>query len=159
MRDSLQKATERFDTTLGVTFPKPQFDPVKLPADITTLSSEQLAEKFSNLTAWADYVSSQFAIAVIEERNAEKKLDYLKNRLLVTKMGASARGDRVTLIKAQVAIDPDVYDLDQEYEDKYAYRKMVEMLLDNHTRDLALVSREITRRGSEQRSLRTNWGQ
>ncbi len=63
-------------------------------------------------------------------------------------MGASAKGERVTTVKAEIAVHQDVIDLDNDYEEKYAYRKLVEMLLNNHERDLQLVSREITRRNS-----------
>ena len=73
-------------------------------------------------------------------------------------MGAAARGERITLVKAQISIDPKIQELSQAYEEKYAYRKLVEMILNNHERDLSLVSREITRRGSDQRALRKDWG-
>lgn len=149
-------ALRKFDE-IGLSFSKPALSQVEMPADITMLSSEQLAEKFTALTAWADYIASQLAVAQIEERNALRKLDFLENKLLVSKMGTAARGERITLVKAQIAIDQDVVDLSQEYEEKYAYRKMVEMLLNNHERDLSLVSREITRRGSDQRAMRKDW--
>jgi hypothetical protein len=45
--------------------------------------------------------------------------------------------------------------LAQSYEDAYAYRKLLEMADHNHERDIALVSREITRRGNENRGTRT----
>ncbi len=143
---------------LGLTFNKPEIEQVKLPADITLLSSEQLAEKFTALTAWADYIASQLALAQIDERDAQRKMDYAENKLLVTKMGNAARGERVTLVKAQVSVDDNVVALSQRYEEKYAYRKLMEMLLNNHERDLTLVSREITRRGSDQRAMRKDWG-
>jgi hypothetical protein len=66
-------------------------------------------------------------------------------------MGSQAKGERITAIKAEVSIHADVVALDNDYEEKYAYRKLVEMLLTNHERDLALVSREITRRSNNYR--------
>ena len=142
---------------LGLSIQKPTMDVGSLPSDITLLSSEQLGEKFTVLTAWADYASSQLAIAQIEERAAQKKLDLLENRLLVNKMGAAVKGERVTLVKAQIAIDQDVQDLSMDYEEKYAYRKLVEMMLSNYERDIALVSRELTRRSNDLRSTRKEW--
>jgi hypothetical protein len=129
-----------------------------MPADITTLSSEQLAEKFSQLTAWADYIASQLAIAQIDERAATRQLDVMENKLLVAKMAMATRGDRITLVKAQVSVDERVLDLAQILEEKYQYRKLVEMLLSNHERDLTLVSREITRRTNDQRAFRKDYG-
>lgn len=142
---------------LGVTIKKPTMEVGHLPADITTLSSEELGEKFTVLTAWADYASSQLAIAQIEERAAQRKLDLLENKLLVTKLGNAVKGERVTLVKAQIAIDQDVVDLTLEYDEKYTYRKLVEMLLNNYERDIALVSRELTRRSNDLRSTRKEW--
>jgi len=149
-------ALEKF-MDFGLEFQKPTLSQVEMPSDITLLSSEQLAEKFTALTAWADYIASQLAIAQIEERAALRAMDLAENRLLVTSMGNAARGERITLVKAQVSINDKIVALSQEYEEKYAYRKLVEMLLSNHERDLSLVSREITRRGSDQRAMRKDW--
>jgi hypothetical protein len=142
----------------GLEFSKPDLSQVQMPADITMLSSEQLAEKFSQLTAWADYIASELAFATIAERAATRQLDVAENTLLVQKMGTAARGERITLVKAQVTIDPKVQELAQILEEKYQYRKLVEMLLSNHERDLSLVSREITRRTNDQRAVRKDYG-
>lgn len=142
----------------GLDFTKPELDQVKMPADITMLSSEQLAEKFTQLTAWADYIASQVAVAQIEERAAQRQLDVMENKLLVEKMAQPVRGERITLVKAQVSVDDRVLALAQTAEEKYQYRKLVEMLLSNHERDLSLVSREITRRTNDQRANRKDYG-
>lgn len=130
----------------GMNVPKPSYDLIVLPPDITLLSSEQLAEMFTILTGWADYTSSQLAQAQITERAAQRALDLKVNRLMVEKMGAAVKGDKVTLIRAQIAIDDNVLKLEDSLEERYAYRKMVEMMLSNQERDITLVSREITRR-------------
>ena len=130
----------------GLSLPKPAYNQAILPPDITELSSEQLAEMFTILTGWADYMSSQLVQAQLAERNAQVKLDRLTNRLMVEKMGAATKADKVTLIKAQIHNDPDVLDLEDAYEEKYAYRKILEMMLTNQERDITLVSREISRR-------------
>jgi hypothetical protein len=142
---------------LGLTIQKPDMEIIKLPADITTLSSEQVGEKFTVLTAWADYAASTLTMAQLDERTSQRKLDLLENKLLVQKMGTAIKGERITLVKAQIAIDQDVQDLALEFEEKYAYRKLVEMMLSNYERDLSLVSRELTRRSNDLRSTRTNW--
>jgi hypothetical protein len=128
-----------------------------LPSDITMLTSEQLGEKFTVLTAWADYAASQLAVAQIEERTIQRKLDFLENKMLVQRMGSAVKGERITLVKAQIAVEPEIQDLSIEYEEKYAYRKLVEMMLTNYERDIALVSRELTRRSNDLRSTRKEW--
>jgi hypothetical protein len=142
----------------GLEFSKPNLEQVVMPSDITMLSSEQLAEKFTHLTAWADYIASQLAVATIEERSAQRQLDVMENKILVQKMATPVRGERITLVKAQVSVDERVLDLAQILEEKYQYRKLVEMMLSNHERDLQLVSREITRRTSDQRANRKDYG-
>jgi hypothetical protein len=149
-------ALDKFNQ-IGIHFDKKLAEKVDLPNDITTLSSEQLAEMFTKLTAWADYIASQHALSIIEERAAQRVLDYTENSLLVKRFGTT-KGERITFVKAQISVEPEVVQLAQEYEEKYAYRKLVEMLLNNHERDLMLVSREITRRTSDQRANRKDWG-
>lgn len=135
----------------GLVFERPEGEQVSLPNDITDISSEELGTLFTKLTAWTDYISSQLALAQLEERSALRKKDFTENTMLVKRMGAQVKGERITAVKAEVLIHPEVVALDNLYEEKYAYRKLVEMLLTNHERDLSLVSREITRRSNDSR--------
>ena len=137
---------------------QPKYEMVKLPPDITVLSSEQLAEMFTVLTGWADYIATQLAVAQINERTLEKKLDRKVASLLVEKMGAKEKGDRVTLVKAQISMDEDVQNLEDKHHQAYVQRKAWEVMLSNQERDTTLVSREITRRTSDQRSFRKDYG-
>jgi hypothetical protein len=150
-------ALEKFEDW-GITFRRPMGEQVTLPEDITNVSSEELGELFTRITAWTDYISSQLVMAQLEERNSLRKKDMLENTLLIKRMGAHTKGERVTTVKAEIAVHPDVVSLDDDYEQKYAYRKLVEMLLNNHERDLQLVSREITRRSNDLRATRKEYG-
>jgi hypothetical protein len=142
----------------GLKFNKPGDSQVELPQDITTLSSDKLGELFTQLTAWTDYIASQMVHAQLEERAAQKSLEYNENIMLVKRMGAGVRGERITTVKAEIAVDEKIVALSNQYEEKYAYRKLLEMLFNNHERDLALVSREITRRSNDLRSTRKEYG-
>lgn len=142
----------------GLHFHKPSNEQVVLPADITDVTSEELGELFTKLTAWTDYIASQKVMAELEERAALKKKDFTENTMLIRRMGASVKGERITAVKAEISINPELVALENDYEEKYAYRKLVEMLLNNHERDLQLVSREITRRSNDQRSIRKEYG-
>jgi hypothetical protein len=130
----------------GRDLPKPAYDQAVLPPDITELSSEQLAEMFTILTGWADYMSSQLVQAQLAERDALRKAEFAESKALVRLTTGSPKGTTVSLIKAQIDIDPDIQDLRDKYEEKYAYRKILEMMLNNQERDITLVSREISRR-------------
>lgn len=142
----------------GITFEKPSEDTVVLPDDITSIPSEALGELFTKLVAWTDYIASQKVMAELDERSAKRKLDFAENTLLVKRMGSQTKGERITTVKAEISIDPEIVALDNEHETKYAYRRYVEMLLNNHERDLSLVSREITRRANDLRSTRKEYG-
>lgn len=135
----------------NLTFHKPAGEQVQLPSDITSIDSEELGELFTRLTAWTDYINSQLTMAQLEERAALKKKEFTENTMLVRRMGAQVKGERITAVKAEISVNEEVVKLDNDYEEKYAYRKLVEMLLTNHERDLSLVSREITRRSNEYR--------
>jgi hypothetical protein len=135
----------------GLELPKPVYDQAILPPDITELSSEQLAEMFTILTGWADYMSSQLVQAQLAERDALRKTEFAESKALVRLTTGSPKGTTVSLIKAQIDVDPDIVELRDKYEEKYAYRKILEMMVNNQERDITLVSREITRRTNESR--------
>ena len=135
----------------GLSLPKPTYEQVKLPPDITSLSSDQLAEMFTVLTGWADFFATRFTQAQIDEKVAEKTLERKVAQLTVEKMGSATKADKVTLIKAQIACDPDVQDLEEKHHQAYAMRKAWEVMLNNQERDITLVSREISRRAAEQK--------
>lgn len=130
----------------NIELPKPAYDQAVLPPDITELSSEQLAEMFTILTGWADYMASQLVQAQIAERDALRKAEFAESKALVNKTVGAPKGTTVTLIKAQIDIDPEIVSLRDYYEERYAYRKILEMMLNNQERDITLVSREISRR-------------
>lgn len=130
----------------AIDLPKPAYNQAVLPPDITELSSEQLAEMFTILTGWADYMASQLVQAQLAEREALRKSEFAESKALVRLTTGAPKGTTVSLIKAQIDIDPDIQDLRDRYEEKYAYRKILEMMLNNQERDITLVSREISRR-------------
>jgi hypothetical protein len=130
---------------------QPRYERMDIPEDITTFGGDELAELFTKLTGWADFFASKLVEAQLEERECQLILDRENARMLVARMGSATKGDKVTLIKAEISIDPKIIKLEDRVESAYAFRKTYEMILNNHERDLTLVSREITRRASEQR--------
>lgn len=127
---------------------------IQMPSDISSLHSDQLSELFTNLTAWTNYVAGQLAAAQVDERSLEKRRDMLEAKLFVHKEGNKVKGDTVASLKANIASDPQIQDLEEKLLQAYAYRKMLEVVYSNFERDSALVSREITRRSSDGRFLR-----
>jgi hypothetical protein len=131
-----------------------QSDQPKMPKDISLLDSDELSSLFSQLTAWSNFVAGQLAACQVDEHVLNKKKDSLEAQLFLAKDNSKVKGERVTLIKAQVASDPKIMDLEDQLSHAYAYRKMVEVVANNFERDVALVSREITRRTNDFRATR-----
>jgi len=131
----------------------------RLPEDITGLDDPYLMELFTELTSWASYMAGQLACSQIDERASQRILDLAVATALLSgwKGGSDAR---VTVAKATIVTDVEVQRLRQTLDERYAYRKLVEVLSTNVERDATLVSREITRRGtSEPRRNRSDkWG-
>lgn len=150
----IDKAMQKL-AQLGLSVPpRPDFDTPGVPADITEVPDNDLMSLFAELTAWADYAFAQLAEAVLVERSALRKVDEAESRAVVGQ--APGKGDRITLMKAQASLDPAVLLAKDEASAAMAYRKMVETIAQSYERDIALVSRELTRRtsGSVQRGSR-----
>lgn len=125
--------------------PSPEDAIPTLPGDITDLDAEGLMDLFTRLTAWSDYLSAQVAIAQIDEREAQRRVDVAEARATSSNWTGGS-GDRVAVMKAKAAADPDVLDAYELLDERHAYRKLAEVLATNLDRDIVLVSRELTRR-------------
>ena len=66
--ENLQLQGFQFQTRMEMKLPN-------VPADITEIDDESLMQLFGELTAYANFLSVQFACAVIDEKNADQALD------------------------------------------------------------------------------------
>ena len=89
-----------------------QSEQPKMPKDISVLDSDELSQLFTQLTAWSNYVAGQLAAAQVDEHVLNKKKDSLEAKLFLDKDNSKVKGERVTLIKAQVAADQRIMDLE-----------------------------------------------
>jgi len=148
-----QAAVDKMQAQNITMWPEQSEQPV-MPRDISVLDSEELSLLFTQLTAWSNYVAGQLSASQVDEKVLEKRKDILEAKLFLTLDNNKVKGERVTLIKAQVASDPKIIDLEDQLLNMYAYRKMLEVVANNFERDVSLVSREITRRTNDFRSNR-----
>jgi len=140
--------------SLGVTLSaKPNFPIPDLPRDITELDDEGLMDLFVQFTQWNDHLSGARAVAVINEREAQRILDTVEAQAMLSNW-AGTKGDRVAVAKASIAADPRVLELKEDLDTKYAFRKILETRAENVERDSQVVSRELTRRTSDGGGLR-----
>lgn len=136
-------------STKGFKIPaKPTYEIPDLPRDITELDDDDLMELFVTLTSWTDYVAPQVAVSAIDERECDRLVSVLEATAMINNWKGGS-GDRITIAKAHILLDPRVTEARKELDEKHAYRKLVETLLQNLERDAALVSRELTRRTSD----------
>ena len=149
--DAAKAAVDTMEAQGFILWDRPELEVPHLPADLTSLGDEALMDLWSVLVAWSDYTNGQLSAAQVDERSAERRIKYLESQLMVLK-GASSKSS-VTLLKAEIAVDPKIQKLEDELDVLYAYRKMVESIAQNLERDSSLISRELTRRtsGNQQR--------
>jgi hypothetical protein len=118
-----------------------------LPTDITELDDEDLMRLYTHLSAYSEFLSTQLACAIIDEKDAERNKDYAESEAMLRHQTNNAK-TTVTIIKALVDGDPTLGDIRQEALVKYSYRKMLETMVNNYERSTAVCSRELTRRTS-----------
>lgn len=110
---------------------------------------------FVQLTQWTDHLAGAHAVAVIDEREAERMVTQAESTAMIKNWTGTKGGDKVTVLKAQIATSPEVNKLYEELNSKYAHRKLIETLMLNVERDSQVVSRELTRRTSDSGGLRS----
>lgn len=118
-----------------------------LPADITELNDEELMLLYTKFSSYSDFVNTQLSCAIVDEKEAERKVDYEESMAMLRQQSASAK-TTVTMMKALVDSDPAIIELKQDHLNKYAYRKMLETMANNCERSSSVCSRELTRRTS-----------
>lgn len=117
----------------------PGEEPPDLPDDPTDLDDSELMSLFTELTRWSEFLGSQLAAAEVDERYAEAAAEKAKVILgidLRTKIGKTAAQDE----------DSQYWELLSIYQEKMAYRKLVQVMFENMERRSTLLSRELTRR-------------
>jgi hypothetical protein len=129
----------------GFDFPLPPEEEVNLPVDVSDIDSHELMALFSLFTAWCDYAAAQVGLAVIAERECERAQDRAEAEAWRSYTDAKS----VTAAKAMVAIDPDVAKARDSMDMAHAYRRLISDLAVRYERDAAVLSRELTRRTSE----------
>jgi hypothetical protein len=149
--DASRRALEVLEDGGMYLSPVPEDEVPEIPEDLTLLDDSGLMILFRELTAWADFAAGQAAVAAIDERAAQRVVDRIEAVAMKGGHGGKA-SDRVAFAKAAMASDPEVVEARDYFEEKYTYRKLVDVVLVNLERDVALVSRELTRRTSDNSS-------
>jgi RNA polymerase-binding transcription factor DksA len=136
-------------------FGRPQFDIPDLPPDLTGVDDRLMMSLFSEFVQWQNYAAYQFAEAEVAEERAEANVKRMEAEHMVLNWGAAK--DKVTLSRAQQAVDPAIDRAKQELLVAYANRKLSSVIYGNCERCAQLISRELSRRlGRDPVERRTN---
>jgi len=113
---------------------------------------------FSEFTGWMNFAAVQQAEAEVVEARAEAAVRFVEAQAMVKGWGGTK--DKVTVAKAELALDDDVERARQDVLTAYARRKMTQVVFANCERSVFVVSRELSRRignvGYERRNSRWN---
>lgn len=115
-----------------------------LPEDITELEDEDLMVLYTQFIAYSDFLNTQLACAIIDEKELERRIGLAEAENMITQSAGTKT--TVTAMKATLEVNDDVRAAKVEHLQKYAYRKMLETIANNTERHSAVCSRELTRR-------------
>lgn len=137
----------------GFALPKKPKHTPELPEDLSSLDDESLMGLMNEFTAWADYAEAQVGLAVIAEREAEMEMDKTTAEVWRNTLDAEPKMS-VTVLKTVALSETSVAKARAEYEDSYAYRRLVSDIAARYERDAQILSRELTRRTAGEYSAR-----
>ena len=137
--------------------PKGEFPEINPDDEYGEWSDHEVIAEMQVFTRWADYLVVQHALAESSEAAAERFYRRVRD---VAMLQIEAPKGQVQRAKAEAALSDEVAEAEDEAAQAKVYRKLLEGLYENVTRDAGLLSRELTRRvgreGPERRDRR--WG-
>jgi hypothetical protein len=115
----------------------------KMPDDLSRATPDRLGKLMGQLVACANYATYLAAVDDVAATLAENRLEFLTAHVRQQKTGNS------TVRRDKARNDPRVREANREFLTATAKHKLTTALLDNYERQIAAVSREISRRQLE----------
>lgn len=113
-----------------------------MPTKIASLPSDELGDMLSRYTAWREFTEDRHMEACAVYAQCRSEYDLECNKQLV-----STKGGSVTERKASAKADPKVEKLYKDMVEAEMFRDLLAGKLDSFSNVLAMLSRELTRRG------------
>lgn len=132
-----------------------KLDMPDFPSDITLVEDADLMVMASKYMENMNFLRTQAACSEIAEVEADALYEEAVSQGLLNKTTGKPT-EKATILKAQVLTDPTVKDLSDAASYAHAYHKMIRTILENIERYYQLVSRELTRRTSSNKSPQWN---
>lgn len=119
-----------------------------LPADITSITDNQLGELLNNLSQYLGFVEFKLVEAGTEKSEAESQREFIRARV---RMNVRGSGERLTAQDKTDAVETDERVLAAERKVLYTtgYWEMLRVVRNNVQKNWETVSRRITQRGQE----------
>lgn len=122
---------------------KPSTPVPTFPKKVSSMTSDQLGDYTSQYAAWREFTEDLHFEAVQDKMMLQSKYDYEHAKLMVV-----AQGDGLNEKKYFALADASLVELRRQLLDAEIYLDIVGSKLDSFNNALAVLSREITRRGS-----------
>lgn len=116
-----------------------------MPTKVSTLATDELGDMMSRYTAWREFTEDCHAEACATYAQIKSQYDLASDVALLETSAIS-----VTEKKAEVKNNPQVAKLYQDLSDASIYCTLLSSKLESFTNVLAMLSRELTRRGISQ---------
>lgn len=119
------------------------YDAPALPADITSMSEEQVMDLYTKYVAYLEFISLQLWCAQVDKAEAEKNLTFIRAE---KKLTLKSSGKAVAMIDAEIEVDPEYKAKADALQELSNYCGLIEIISDRLSKDISLINREITRR-------------
>jgi len=139
-----QRANFRFKSVGFDPLQKPEIPYPTMKAQITGLSNNDLGDLMSQYGVWREYTEDLLLHAIREYTSLAESLNLERQMLLITVNGRN-RDERLAKIDTQ----PEIIELAHAVLESEMYKEMLSAKLASIENSIAVISREITRRGNE----------
>lgn len=116
-----------------------------MPTKVSTIATDELGDMMARYTAWREFTEDCHAEACATYAQIKSQYDLASDTALL-----EVEGNSVTERKAAVKNDPKVAKLYKDLSDAEIYCTLLSSKLESFTNVLAMLSRELTRRGISQ---------
>ena len=117
----------------------------QIPEDITSIDASELMQLAAQYIEYRAFLETQVAVAKNSETEAETNYEQMVNRKTI-QLSTGKSTEKATVLKASVAIDPEVEDLQTTFLKAHMYRSTLESYLGKIDAYHWLINNEVKRR-------------
>ncbi len=123
---------------------RPSFE-LTLPRSLSTLTSEKLSDVMTKYTAWREFTDDLLIEAFVDYRKTKETYEYEWHKKFLTSSQATKY-----LKEMKLETDPILKELKAEFIEAEMYYNLLQSKQNSIKDTLAIISREISRRGTKE---------